>query len=82
MISFRQVVLMQIKSAPDEKEIEAVIGRSIQKLKIKNVNAHIIQRYILNMELSLHRAKAEQVTEKDMHNINLAIDLFKGLQKG
>jgi hypothetical protein len=59
MISFRQIVLAQIKSATDEKEVESVIGISIQKLKIKNVNGHIIQRYVLNMGSTLQLTKAE-----------------------
>jgi len=82
MISFRQIVLAQIKSASNEKEIEAVIGQSIQRLKIKNVNGHIIQRFVLNMGSSLQQAKAEPASEKTMHNMSLAIDLFKTLQKG
>jgi len=81
MISFRQIVLTRIKAAEGEKEIEEVIDSSIQKLKIKNVNGHIIQRFIMSMESSLLLARTEQVSEKDTRNMNFAISLFKGLQK-
>lgn len=81
MISFRQIVITRIKAAEGEKEIEEVIDSSIQSLKIKNVNGHIIQRFIMSMESSLLLARTEQVSEKGIHNMNFAITLFRGLQK-
>ncbi|HEX5167661.1 MAG TPA: hypothetical protein VFW11_00705 [Cyclobacteriaceae bacterium] len=81
MVYFRQTVLDQIKSATNEKEIENVIDDSIERLKIKQVNGHIIQRFFLNMERNLDRAKTEEVSEKMKQNMDVAIDLFKKLQK-
>jgi len=82
MMFFSQIVLTQIKSASDERELETVIGQSIQKLKIKNVNGHMIQRFVLNMGSSLQQAKEEQESEKVKSNMNFAIDIFKKLSKG
>lgn len=81
MIYLRQTVIGQIKSAQNEKEIEDVIDRSIQRLKIKNVHGHIIQRFIIGMGSSLDQAKAELVSEKVKQNIDTAISVFRKLQK-
>lgn len=78
---FRQTILNQIKSASDEKEVTELINDSIQRLKIKNVNGHIIQRYILCMGLSLDRERTETLSTNALKNMDLAIDIFRKLQK-
>ena len=64
MMYFKQTVLNQIKSASSETDLEGVVSSSIQRLKIKNVNGHIIQRFILGMEQALHRERTEQLSIK------------------
>ena len=81
MLHFRQTVLSQIKSASDEKEIENVIDHSIHRLKSKNINGHIIQRFILAMDKTLYQAKLEDTSKKVEQNIDIAIGLFQKLQK-
>lgn len=81
MLHFRQTILSQIKSASDEKEIEMVIDNSIQRLKSRNINGHIIQRFVLAMDRTLDQAKSEVLSEKAMHNMDIAIDLFKKLRR-
>lgn len=81
MLHFRQTILSQIKSASDEKEIERVIDNSIQRLKSRNINGHIIQRFVLAMDRTLDQAKSEGLSEKAMHNMDIAIDLFKKLRR-
>ena len=81
MLHFRQTILSQIKSASDEKEIEMVIDNSIQRLKSRNINGHIIQRFVLAMDRTLDQAKLEGLSEKAMHNMDIAIDLFKKLRR-
>lgn len=81
MIYFRQTVLHQIRSASSEKEVESVIDHSIQRLQSKNVNGHIIQRFILAMDKALCQAKQEAPSEKAEQNMDIAIDLFKRLQR-
>jgi hypothetical protein len=81
MLHFRQTILSQIKSASDEKEIEMVIDNSIQRLKSRNINGHIIQRFVLAMDRTLDQAKSEGLSEKAMHNMDIAIDLFKKLRR-
>ena len=81
MIYFRQTVLNQIKSASNEAELQDIVSDSIQRLKIKNVNGHIIQRFILGMERALDRERTEQLSAKAMKNMVHASDLFKRLLK-
>ena len=76
MMYFKQTVLNQIKSASSETDLEGVVSSSIQRLKIKNVNGHIIQRFILGMEQALHRERTEQLSIKVLKNMDLAIVLF------
>lgn len=78
---FRQTVLGQIKSASDEKEIESAINHSIQRLKSKNLNGHIIQRYILAMDKILYQAKLEDTSEKAEQNMEVAVGMFRKLQR-
>lgn len=81
MLHFRQTVLGQIKSASDEKEIESAINHSIQRLKSKNLNGHIIQRYILAMDKILYQAKLEDTSEKAEQNMEVAVGMFRKLQR-
>lgn len=81
MMYFRQSTLLQIKAAPDEAELERIIIASIERLKHKNVNEHIIQRFISGMGADLHREKMEELSAKRLSNINMAIDHFRSLQR-
>jgi len=81
MINFRQTIVNRIKSASDEREVEKVIDDSLTRLRIKNVNGHIIQRFISGMGLALHREIACTPPPKILENINLALNLYKKLQK-
>ena len=81
MIYFRQTVLNQIKSASNEAELQDVVSDSIQRLKMKNVHGHIIQRFILGMERALDRERTEQLSAKAMKNMDHATDLFRKLLK-
>lgn len=81
MIYFRQTVLNQIKSASNEAELEDVISDSIQRLKIKNVHGHIIQRFVMGMEQALDRERNEGLSAKTLKNMDRATDLFRKLLK-
>lgn len=81
MISFRQSVINQIKGASNQAEVARIIEDSLQRLKIKKINGHIIQRFILGMGLSLHRETTGTLSTKTTENVKVAIDLFKKLHK-
>lgn len=81
MLHFRQTVLSQIKSASDEKEIENIVDQSIRRLKARNINGHIIQRFILAMGKALDQVKLEDTSEKVEQNMNIAIGMFRKLQR-
>ena len=81
MMHFRQTVLIQIKSALNETELEDVVSDSIQRLKIKNVHGHIIQRFISGMEQTLDRERTDQLSTKALKNMDRARDLFRKLLK-
>lgn len=81
MMRFRQTVVGQIKTAADKHEIEHVILNSVQRLKDKNVNGHIIQRYILAMDYTLDQEKMADASEKTWKNLDIAIALFRKLQR-
>ncbi len=81
MIHFRQTVLRQIRSASDEKEVESVIEHSIQRLKSRNVNGHIIQRFIHAMDKTLIDAKLEAASDRAGQNMHVAIELFRKLHR-
>jgi hypothetical protein len=81
MIYFRQTVLDKIKSASNEKEIESLIEHSIQRLKSKNVNGHLIQRYIHAMGTTLYNAKLEHSSKNTQLNLDVAIILFRKLHR-
>jgi len=81
MVHFRQSVLSRIKSASNEEEVTGVIKQSIQRLEGRNVHGHIIQRFILAMGKALSQAKIEAVSEKEEHNVDLAIGLFRKLHR-
>ena len=81
MIYFKHIVLKRIKSASDEKELESVVHDSIRKLKMENVNGHLIHRFIMSMNYTLHRESTKSASSKMLQNMELAIDLFRKLQK-
>lgn len=81
MLFFRQSVLLQIKAASDEAELERIILTSIERLKGKNVNAHIIQRFISGIGADLHREKAQELSAMKLSNIDTAINHFRKLQR-
>jgi hypothetical protein len=81
MICFRQSVINQIKGASNQVEVARIIEDSLQRLKIKKIRGHIIQRFILGMGLSLHRETTGTLSTKTMENMKVAIDLFKKLHK-
>lgn len=81
MTHFKQTVLWQIQSASDEQEVEHVVDLSIQKLRSQNVNGHIIQRFILSMDKVLRDAKLQDPAKKKGQNMNIAIALFRKLQR-
>lgn len=81
MTYFKYSVLSQIKSAADEKAVEGVVELSISRLKSRNVNGHLIQRFIAAMDKTLDDAKLEEPSEKVLQNMDTAIRLFRNLQR-
>lgn len=81
MLFFRQSILLQIKAASDEVELERIIITSIERLKDKNVNAHIIQRFISGIGADLHREKTKELSARRLLNIDTAINHFRKLQR-
>jgi hypothetical protein len=81
MVYFVQITLRRITSASDEEEIKNVVDHSIQRLKSKNVNGHIIQRFVLSMDKILSQAKIEGTSEKAEQNMEIAIGLFRKLRR-
>ena len=81
MMQFRQTVLGKIRAATDKQEVEHIISYSVQQLKDKNVNGHIIQRFILGMDRTLHQAKKDETSKETEQNMNIAIALFRKLQQ-
>jgi len=73
MTYFKYSVLSQIKSAVNEKEIENVVNLSIQRLKARNINGHLIQRF----RCSLDEARLEEPSERVLQNVDTAIRLFR-----
>lgn len=81
MIYFRQTVISQIKSASSDKEINNFVNDSVKRLKIKNVNGHLIARFKTSMAMALVRLKQEATADSTKHNFELALELFKKLQR-
>ena len=81
MTYFKYSVLSLIKSAADEKEVESVVQLSILRLKSRNVNGHLIQRFIVAMDNALGEAKLEEPSEKLWQNMDTAIRLFRNLHR-
>ncbi len=81
MISFRQSVINQIKGASNQAEVARIIEDSLQRLRIKKINGHIIQRFILGMGLSLNRETTGTLSTKTTENVKVAIDLLRKLHK-
>lgn len=81
MIYFRQTVISQIKSASNEKEINNVVNDSIKRLQIKNVNGHLIERFITSMAMALVRSKQEATADNIKHNFEFALELFRKMQR-
>lgn len=81
MTYFKYSVLSQIKSAGDEKEVERFVQLSVQRLKSRNVNGHLIQRFIVAMDKTLGEAKLEELSEKARQNLDTAIRLFRSLHR-
>jgi len=81
MLYFRQILLNQIKIASSEKEIETLIDESLQRLKTKNLNGHLIQRFILSMSLALSQAKVQDASDDQEKNMDFALIVFRKLHK-
>ncbi len=77
---FRQRIISQIKSASNESEIDVLIEDFLQRMKTKNINGHIIQRFIVCMGVDIDREKTENHPAGAMSNLSYAIDLLKKLQ--
>jgi hypothetical protein len=80
MICFKQRVFNRIKLASNEQEVEYTVHDSIQRLNVKTVNGHLIQRYIERIK-TLQHAKTESPSPKALKNMDFAIIIFKKLQK-
>lgn len=81
MESFCKEVITEIKSATNEKELIQVIGNSISQFRKKR-NSYNEAAYIMNMIVSLRAAvPAETLATEKLHNIKLAIAIFKQFQK-
>lgn len=81
MVYFKQTVLGRIKMAASEEELVGVIHQSIDRLKGSNVHGHIIQRFVVSMSMTLDKARVDATSRKEEQNMNLAIGLFRKLQK-
>jgi hypothetical protein len=82
MLYFRQVLLNHIKVAANEKEIETVIDESIRRLKTKNMNGHLIQRFILAMGQAISQAKMQDAASGVQgKNMDFALAVFRRLHK-
>ena len=81
MLYFRQVLLNHIKVAANEKEIEIVIDESIRRLKTKNMNGHLIQRFILAMSQAINQAKTQDASGVQEKNMDFALAIFRRLHK-
>ena len=81
MTYFKYSVLSHIKSAVDEKEVESVVELSILRLKSRNVNGHLIQRFIVAMDKTLDEAKLEEPSQRVQQNVDTAIRLFRRLHQ-
>jgi hypothetical protein len=81
MLHFRQIVLSQIMGASNQKEIEIVIDESIQRLRTKNLNGHLIQRFILSMRLALNQSKTQGASFVQEKNMDFALAIFHKLHK-
>lgn len=79
MTYFKHSVLSQIKSPVDEREVESFVQLSVQRLKSRNVNGHLIQRFNVAMDKTLREAKPEEPSEKVWQNLDTAIRLFRNL---
>jgi hypothetical protein len=79
MTYFKHSVLSKIKSPVDEREVESFIQLSVQRLKYRNVNGHLIQRFNVAMDKTLREAKPEEPSEKVWQNLDTAIRLFGNL---
>jgi hypothetical protein len=82
MTYFKYIVLSQIKSAADEKEVKSVVELSILRLKSRNINGHVIQRFIVAMDKILDAAKRAETSENVLQNVDTAIQLFRNLHRG
>lgn len=78
---FKKTILGRIKSAGDHGEVEDVINSSVERLKFKSVNGHIIQRYIAGMKTTLHHEKTVQQSSKVLKNMDFAIRFLTKLHK-
>jgi hypothetical protein len=81
MTYFKFTVLNQIKSAVDEKDVERVDARSIKRLMSSNVNGHLIQRFMVDMDKTQDEAKLEETSERVLQNVDTAIRFFRELHR-
>lgn len=80
MVSFRQIVINQIKGASNQAEVAGIIEDSLQRLKIKKIHGHLIQRFIISMDIALSREGIEHHTTQSMQNVGTALDIIKRIQ--
>ena len=81
MTYFKHIVLRQIKSAKDDNEVQSVIELSMQRLKSRNINGHLIQRFIVAMDKTLDEAKREDPSERELRNVDTTIRFFRKLHR-
>ncbi|NJM26949.1 MAG: hypothetical protein HC859_17240 [Bacteroidia bacterium] len=73
MIYYRQLVISRIKSAKNESEITDVIETSIGRLNSKNVNGHIIHRFLAGLCTGL--GQSDDLSEKERQNMDFALGI-------
>jgi hypothetical protein len=80
-MSIKQLTIDQIRIAVTEKEIETVIENTLEKVKRKNVNGHIVRNYMSTMTTLLLNLKREPLDYTVKDNVNKAIEIYRKLNR-
>lgn len=76
---YKEIILSQIKKADDCEEVELIINRSIERMREKQLNGHLIVRYLHKLNDRLEALSIHDFDAVHWCNIRCAAGYLKRL---
>jgi hypothetical protein len=79
MVYSSELLVNQIKEADSEQTLQSIIADSVSDFKGRSANGCIDKKYTRNILMTLKYYKGNEIEDRHIANIDLAIHIFKKL---